>query len=244
MLDLYESNIRVRFFITYLPEQEYGFKAYNLALSSYTDFWRQIILILKHSKIYSYDNLIQVLAEVIFTNLLKIENKNILSFRKGKVILSYIPSSWGRRIKGRNNNYFLAKQLLLMLRKESVDVALSKLIEFKFFTLSQSGKSDAQRKENRENSMIVLEENFPFHNLNISTDKDTKAHFLEKMVFAEEKREPSFSVLEGKTFIFIEDVITTGATTNALLKEIGKHITCKDTVLIVSIANVNIQSQM
>ena len=199
---IYDSN----FYLNRLDKYDNEIFVFNF--SGYDDFWREIILFLKHNTNYDSGFIVEILAEIIVVNLEKYLNENNFS----NIVISYVPSSWKRRLQGKNNNYFLAKQICNLFKKEfenkPIRLLFTKLVDFKFLSFGQAGKSIEERIYNRQNSLVLLKEK-----------EDLDMHL------------PSI-------YLIIEDVITSGATIKSVLDEIKVLLKPEDTVWILCLANL------
>lgn len=180
----------------------------------YEEFWKKLILAIKHNENTDLSEIYDLLSRSIVRYIKKfLEHENIESSLYS-IFISFIPSSWHRRIRGKNNNQELASRVYKLLMDESnFFVQYGKLMEFKFFSRSQAGKDSSKRYENRKNSLIVLNENIPSRSKN-------------------------------NLYIIIEDVVTTGSTIKAFINELKKNIICDDKVLFFTLSAINITSRV
>lgn len=192
-----------------------GLEIFMCSFSNYDDFWREIILVLKHNENYNSNLLIQILAETITIPILE----HFDDVFEEKIIVTYVPSSWKRRLQGKNNNYYLAEKIYSILSKEfsvrQKEIVFTKVFDFKFFSYSQSGKNTEERIANRKDSLVLLKDKEDFEAKNTS-----------------------------KIFLIIEDVITTGATIEKVIEEIETISNEGDKIWVLSLADLRIKTSV
>lgn len=201
-------NLQPRYKLLYLKDKSYCL----CAMSKYEAMPRRIILAVKHGVDINNQLIIQLLAIRLAKNIYQLVSS--VACEPSKLVITYVPASWKRRLRGKNYNKVIAKTACEYLKhtiarqtEHEIDLSFEKLVEFKLDARSQKNKSADQRFENRYSNVVLWDSKL---------QKDNSKPVI---------------------YAIFDDVVTTGATLLAVAYQFEKYIADKDKICFFTLAS-------